>query len=65
MESETKKTFPVTITTVVEESQHEALRFVAFRERKTMAEIVRAALEDYILKKSQEYPIRVASGALR
>ena len=62
MKSEKKNTKPVTITTVVEESQHEALKFVAFRERKTMAEIVRAALEDYIHKKSQEYPIRVAEG---
>ena len=60
MESKSKKTFPVTITTVVEESQHEALKFVAFREHLTLAEIVRAALEDYIQKKSQEYPIRVA-----
>ncbi len=60
MESKKKLKKPVTITTVVEESQHEALKFVAFRERKTMAEIVRVALEDYIHKKSQEYPIRVA-----
>ena len=60
MKSETKKTKPVYITTVVEESQHEALKFVAFREQKTMAEIVQTALYDYILKKSQEYPIRVA-----
>jgi hypothetical protein len=60
MKSETKKTKPVYITAIVEESQHEALKFVAFREQKTMAEIVQAALEDYILKKSQEYPIRVA-----
>lgn len=51
---------PVTITTIVEEEQHEALRYVAYKERKTMAEIIRAALEEYINKKSEEYPIRVS-----
>lgn len=39
---------PVYVTTVLEESQHEALRLIAYRERKPMAELVREAIEDLI-----------------
>lgn len=35
---------PVYVTTVLEESQHEALRRLAYKKRKPMAEIIREVL---------------------
>jgi hypothetical protein len=50
-----KKT--VIITTVVEESQHEALRYIAHKEKVPLAELVRKALDDLIKKESKKYPV--------
>ncbi len=35
---------PVYVTTVLEESQHEALRWLAYKRRKPMAELIREVL---------------------
>jgi predicted HicB family RNase H-like nuclease len=48
---------PVTLFAAIEESQHEALRFIAYKEKKSIAEIVREALEDYIKNVSRKYPV--------
>lgn len=39
---------PVYVTTVLEESQHEALKYIAYRKRKPMAELIREAIERFI-----------------
>jgi len=39
---------PVYVTTVLEESQHEALKYIAFKKRVPMAELFREALEKFI-----------------
>ncbi|MBI5286459.1 MAG: hypothetical protein HY878_02565 [Deltaproteobacteria bacterium] len=43
---------PVYVTTVLEESQHEALKFIAYKSGKPMAELIREALEDLIERES-------------
>ncbi len=43
---------PVYITTVLEEYQHEALRLIAYKKHKPMAELVREALERFIEEES-------------
>lgn len=43
----------------ISEGQHEALRHIAFRERRSIADVTREALEDYIQRKSSEYPLAV------
>jgi hypothetical protein len=48
---------PVTVTTVIEEAQHEALRYIAFRERMAMAELVRKALDEFIKKQAEKAPV--------
>lgn len=39
---------PVYVTTVLEESQHEALKYIAYRKHKPMAELIREAIERFI-----------------
>lgn len=43
-----KLTKPIQITTILEASQHEALKKVAFLQGKPMAELLRLAVEDFI-----------------
>ena len=48
MARERKLDTPVTLFAAIEEKQHEALRSIAFSERKSIADIAREALADYI-----------------
>ncbi|MDI6759298.1 MAG: hypothetical protein QMD05_00585 [Candidatus Brocadiaceae bacterium] len=48
---------PVTLFAAIEESQHEALRYIAYKEKKSIAEIVREAIENYTKNVSKKYPI--------
>ena len=43
-----KLNHPVTLFAAIEESQHVALRYIAYKEKKSIAEIVREALENYL-----------------
>lgn len=43
----------------ISEAQHEALRNIGFKERRSIADVTREALEDYIQRKSSEYPLAV------
>lgn len=43
----------------ISEAQHEALRYIAFKERRSIADVTREALEGYIQRKSSEYPLAV------
>lgn len=51
---------PVTVTTVIEETQHDALRSIAYREHMPMAELVRKALDEFIKKQAEKAPISIA-----
>lgn len=43
---------------IIDESQHEALRYIAYKERRSIADVTREAIQRYIDAKSAEYPIR-------
>jgi hypothetical protein len=45
---DTKLTAPVTLFAQIEAEQHEALRGIAFAERRSIADVVRAALREYL-----------------
>lgn len=49
----------VTITTVVEDDQYEALRYIALKEKIPIADLVRKSLNDLIKNKSKKYPIPI------
>ena len=57
--AEKKLNVPVTISTVIEEYQHEALRYIAFKEKVSMAQIFRDLIDKLINDKSNEYPIAI------
>jgi len=42
----------------IEKAQHDALRYIAYREARSIADIVREVLNDYLECKSPKYPIR-------
>jgi hypothetical protein len=43
-----KLTSPVTLFAAIEADQHEALRAIAFAERRSLADVVRGALDAYL-----------------
>jgi hypothetical protein len=45
---------PVTLFAAIESEQHEFLRTVAFKERRSLADLVREALADFQRKKERE-----------
>ena len=55
-----KLTAPVSLLTMIEGEQHEALRLIAFNERRSVAELVREGITE-VLKKHDEarHPARV------
>ena len=48
MAREKKLEAPVTLCAAIEAEQHEALRTIAFRERRSLADVVRQALDEFI-----------------
>ncbi len=46
--AERKLTAPVTLFAAIEAAQHEALREIAFTERRSLADVVREALAAYL-----------------
>ncbi len=48
---------PVTLFAAIEESQHEAIRYMAYKEKKSIAEVVREALDSHIKSTSKKYTI--------
>jgi hypothetical protein len=50
----------VTLFAAIGKEQYEAIRFIAYKEKKSLAEITRESLDDYIGKKSKLYPISIA-----
>lgn len=51
MAKERKIESPVTLFAAIEREQHERLRTAAFEERRSMAELVREALDQYLVKR--------------
>lgn len=43
---------------IIDESQHEALRYIAYKERRSIADVTREAIQRYIEAKSAEYPVK-------
>lgn len=54
MEREKKLTEPVTLFAAVEKSQHETLRKVTFEERRSIADVVRDAIDFYIKNRKRK-----------
>ncbi|MGH9364064.1 MAG: ribbon-helix-helix protein, CopG family [Thermoanaerobaculia bacterium] len=54
MAAEKKLESPVTLFAAVEAKQHEALRELAFREKRSLADIVREALAEYIKARTKK-----------
>jgi len=54
----------VVLFAAIDREQHEALRYIAFRERRSIADVTREALEEYVARKSKEYPISAAEPRL-
>jgi hypothetical protein len=54
----------VVLFAAIDRAQHEALRYIAFRERRSIADVAREALDEYIAQKSKEYPISVVEPQL-
>lgn len=48
MERKKKLEGPVTLFAAIEAAQHEALRTIAFREKRSLADVVRQALTEFI-----------------
>ena len=54
MAAEKKLESPVTLFAAVEEKQHAALRELAFREKRSLADLVREALSEYIASRTKK-----------
>ena len=54
MAAEKKLESPVTLFAAVEAKQHEALRELAFREKRSLADLVREALSEYIKARTKK-----------
>lgn len=59
MARQKKLTTPVTLFAAIEQDQHEALRKLAFDQRRSLADVTRDALSEYIERHAQSR--RVAS----
>ena len=53
---EKKLTAPVTLFAAIEAEQHEALRSIAFAERRSVADVVRQALHDFLKHANRDRP---------
>jgi hypothetical protein len=50
---------PVTLFAAIETRQHEALREIAFHERRSLADVVRQALDEFIASHGRQKKSRV------
>ena len=57
MAAERKLEAPVTLFAAVEARQHAALRELAFREKRSLADIVREALAGYLKARARKRPL--------
>ena len=54
MAAEKKLQTPVTLFAAVEEKQHDALRELAFKEKRSLADLVREALDEFLRRKLKD-----------
>lgn len=54
MAREKKLEAPVTLFAAIETKQHEALRQIAYRERRSIADVVRAAITQFIERRPRK-----------
>ncbi|HEY7269673.1 MAG TPA: hypothetical protein VH951_07590 [Dehalococcoidia bacterium] len=47
----------VVLYAAIGEPHHDALRFIAFKEKRSVADVTREAIEQYLATKAREYPI--------
>lgn len=63
MAREKKLEAPVTLFAAIETKQHQALREIAFEERRSLADVVREAISHYIAKRpGRQAGRRLAAG---
>jgi hypothetical protein len=67
MAGEKKLDSPVTLFAAIEAEQHAALRGIAFDERRSLADVVREALTEYLKAhgRKQRSPARPTAAAMR
>jgi len=58
MAREKKLKSPVTLFAAIESEQHEVLRRIAFEERRSIADVVREAIDQLVEAKRQTRPVR-------
>ena len=58
MAREKKLKSPVTLFAAIESEQHEVLRRIAFDERRSIADVVREAIDRLVEAKHQTRPVR-------
>ena len=54
MAREKKLEAPVTLFAAIETHQHEGLRLIAFRQRRSIADVVREAIDEFLEKRPGE-----------
>lgn len=54
MPREKKLDDPVTLFAAIEAEQHQALREIAFKERRSLADVVREALDTYVRSRTAQ-----------
>ena len=47
----------VVLYAAIGEPHHDALRYIAFKEKRSVADVTREAIEQYLAAKAREYPI--------
>ena len=67
MARERKLEAPVTLFAAIETHQHEGLRLIAFRERRSLADVVREAIDTFLEKRAADLKAaqRVSPGRKR
>ena len=67
MARERKLEAPVTLFAAIETDQHEGLRLIAFRERRSLADVVREAIDTFLEKHADDLKAaqRVSAGRKR
>ena len=60
MAREKKLEAPVTLFAAIETEQHEQLRLIAFRERRSLADVVREAIDEFLEKHTED--VKAARG---
>ncbi len=54
MARERKLEAPVTLFAAIETDQHEGLRLIAFKERRSLADVVREAIDEFLEKHTDD-----------